>query len=120
MLLLLSLFDMINTFSIGSIHVVHFQLEKNFKVNCIEFQAFNSFVLPLPHFGVICLHVLIFNNAVAHKPFGALIRNLSSVLFSNRGIIQNLDHSNSSVCGEAAGEPLSTFFHFLCILIKPK
>lgn len=55
---------------------------------------------------------------MAHKPFVALIRNVSSVLFSNRGIIQNLDGSNSSVCEEAAGEPLSTFSHFLSILTK--
>lgn len=45
----------------------------------------------------------------AHKPFVRLFNaaNLSSLLFSNRALIQNLDHSNSSVCGEAAGEPLS-------------
>lgn len=37
MLLLLPLFDMINKFSLGVIHVVYFQLEKKLQVNCIEF-----------------------------------------------------------------------------------
>ncbi|MEQ2229690.1 hypothetical protein ILYODFUR_021460 [Ilyodon furcidens] len=37
-------------------------------------------------------------------------------------LIQNLDSSNSSVCEEAAGEPLSTLSHSLSlsVLIKPK
>lgn len=37
MLLLLPLFDMINKFSLGLIHVVYFQLENKLQVNCIEF-----------------------------------------------------------------------------------
>lgn len=53
------------------------------------------------------------------KPFKAFIlSNLSLLVFCDRALLQNLDYSNSSVCGEAAGESLSARSHSFCILIQ--
>lgn len=59
----------------------------------------------------------------AHQPFAKLFKafilsNLSLFLFCDRALLQNLDYSNSSVCGEAAGESLSAHSHSFCILIQ--
>ena len=39
-----------------------------------------------------------------------------SRLLSNRALIQNLDQSNASVCGEAAGECKSSFSSSLVLI----
>lgn len=59
------------------------------------------------------------------QPFSKLFKafilsNLSLFLFCDRALLQNLDNSNSSVCGEAAGESLSARSHSFCILIQNK
>lgn len=43
-----------------------------------------------------------------------------SFFIPNRALIQNLDFSNSSVCGEAAGESLSALSHSARILSQNK